>query len=124
MFYIDTRRQEAEEGRKVAHKWQTERRALLREVLDAHDEGYSRDHVGYAQDMGREVPAWLGFDPAKPDTLALSLRDIRRAGHQRIAWGVLIASTLLFAIFYPILTAAPLAGADSFMTWAWISGWR
>ena len=56
--------------------------------------------------------------------LALSLRDIRRAGHPRIAWGVLIASTLLFAIFYPILTAAPLAGPDSFMTWAWISGWR
>lgn len=56
--------------------------------------------------------------------LALSLRDIRRAGHPRIAWGVLIASTLLFALFYPILTAAPLVGPDSFMTWAWISGWR
>lgn len=56
--------------------------------------------------------------------LALSLRDIRRAGHPKIAWGVLIASAVLFAIFYPILAAAPLAGADSFMTWAWISGWR
>lgn len=56
--------------------------------------------------------------------LALSLRDIRRTGHPRIAWGVLIASTLLFALFYPILTAAPLVGPDSFMTWAWISGWR
>ena len=77
----------AEEGRKVAHKWQTERRALLREALDAHDEGYSRDHVGYAQDMGREVPAWLGFDPAKPDTLALSLRERSRWAEDERALG-------------------------------------
>lgn len=56
--------------------------------------------------------------------LALSLTDLRRAGHERWAYGVLAASVAFFALFYKILAAAPLDGPMSFADWAWIAGWR
>ncbi len=56
--------------------------------------------------------------------LALTLSDLREAGHPRIAIGCVLASLLVFAGFYPILSAAPLAGPMSFLDWAWIDGWR
>lgn len=55
--------------------------------------------------------------------LALALSDLRRAG-KWLAWGTLIASTGLFAVFYKVLSAAPLEGAMSFAKWTWIVGWR
>ncbi|MHA7818049.1 MAG: glycosyltransferase family 39 protein [Erythrobacter sp.] len=56
--------------------------------------------------------------------LALSLSDLRRAGRERWAYGVLLASAGVFALFYKILAAAPLDGPMSFADWAWIAGWR
>ncbi len=57
--------------------------------------------------------------------LALTLSDLRRAGRGTwLAWGTLAGSAGLFALFYKILAAAPLAGAMSFANWAWLAGWR
>ncbi|PKP92745.1 MAG: phospholipid carrier-dependent glycosyltransferase [Alphaproteobacteria bacterium HGW-Alphaproteobacteria-14] len=57
--------------------------------------------------------------------LALALSDLRRAGWGRwLAWGTLAASAGLFALFYKVLSAAPLVGAMSFAKWAWLMGWR
>jgi dolichyl-phosphate-mannose--protein O-mannosyl transferase len=56
--------------------------------------------------------------------LALGLSDLRKSGHERIAYGVLVASAGFFALFYKIISAAPLDGPMSFANWAWIAGWR
>jgi dolichyl-phosphate-mannose--protein O-mannosyl transferase len=57
--------------------------------------------------------------------LALALSDLRRAGWGAwLAWGTLAASAGVFAWFYPIISAAPLKGPESFVTWMWIEGWR
>jgi len=56
--------------------------------------------------------------------LALALDDLRQRGRTGLATGTLIASAALFAWFYPILSAAPLAGEDSFAFWMWLDGWR
>ncbi len=56
--------------------------------------------------------------------LALSLSDLRRAGHTWIANGVLASSAAMFAVFFKILSAAPLDGPMSFADWTWIAGWR
>jgi dolichyl-phosphate-mannose--protein O-mannosyl transferase len=55
--------------------------------------------------------------------LALTLSDLREAGWKRVATGVLVASVLLFAYFYEVLAAEPLARTNSFLTWAWLSSW-
>ena len=56
--------------------------------------------------------------------LALALDAVWQAGHRRIALAVLAASVAIFAWFYPILTAAPLAGPMGFLDYAWLEGWR
>ena len=56
--------------------------------------------------------------------LALSLDDLRTAGWKRSAWLVLLGSVAMFAFFYPILAAEPLAGRTSFETWTWLDSWR
>ncbi len=57
--------------------------------------------------------------------LALALSDMRRLPFgQWLAWGIPAASAALFAWYYPILAALPLASPDSFLAWAWIEGWR
>jgi len=61
--------------------------------------------------------------------LALALSDLRRAGLGQklgrwLAWGTLAASAGLFALFYKVLSAAPLEGAASFAKWTWLVGWR
>lgn len=57
--------------------------------------------------------------------LALALSDLRRAAWGRwLAWGTLAASAGLFALFYKVLSAAPLEGAMSFAKWTWLAGWR
>lgn len=55
--------------------------------------------------------------------LALSLSDLREAGWRRVATGVLVASLLLFAYFYEVLAAEPLARVNSFLTWTWLNSW-
>ncbi len=56
--------------------------------------------------------------------LALALSDVRRAGYQYWAYGAVAASAGFFALFFKILTAAPLEGPMSFADWAWLAGWR
>ncbi|MEO0463820.1 MAG: phospholipid carrier-dependent glycosyltransferase [Pseudomonadota bacterium] len=57
--------------------------------------------------------------------LALTLSDCTRAKPLRwIAWAVPLGSIALFAIFFPILSAAPLDGPMSFAKWTWLMGWR
>ncbi|UAB77507.1 phospholipid carrier-dependent glycosyltransferase [Erythrobacter sp. SCSIO 43205] len=56
--------------------------------------------------------------------LALSLSDLREAGSSKLSYAVLAASVAIFAVFFPILTAAPLEGERSFEFWMWLDGWR
>lgn len=56
--------------------------------------------------------------------LALALDALREEGWRRAAHTGLVASVLVFAWFYPILSAAPLAGPQSFTTWMWLDSWR
>ena len=56
--------------------------------------------------------------------LALALSDLRIAGWRRTSTGLLVASVLLFAFFYEILAAEPLAGPMSFQTWTWLPSWK
>lgn len=56
--------------------------------------------------------------------LALALDALWRRRHRWLALVPLAASVGLFAWFYPILSAAPLAGPQSFAHWMWLSSWR
>ena len=56
--------------------------------------------------------------------LALALAEMWNQGRRRIPLLVLAASVALFAWFWPILSAAPLADAQSFNHWMWLDSWR
>ena len=57
--------------------------------------------------------------------LALMCSDLRRLPRgQWLAWGIPAASAAVFAWFFPIIAALPLARADSYVTWMLLSGWR
>jgi dolichyl-phosphate-mannose--protein O-mannosyl transferase len=56
--------------------------------------------------------------------LALTLDAMWQRGQRTIPLLVLAASAGLFAGFYPILSAAPLAGPQSFAHWMWLDSWR
>lgn len=56
--------------------------------------------------------------------LALALDELWRHGWRRLSLLVLAGSVGMFAYFWPILTAAPLDGADAFLYWTWIPSWR
>ncbi|WP_374406051.1 phospholipid carrier-dependent glycosyltransferase [Pelagerythrobacter sp.] len=56
--------------------------------------------------------------------LALALDELRKRGRGKLATAMLIASVVIFAWFYPILSAAALPGERSFAFWMWIDGWR
>ncbi|MFD2854023.1 hypothetical protein ACFSZS_03365 [Seohaeicola zhoushanensis] len=64
----------SEKAGKKQHEWQTDRLKLLEDTLAKHEAGYGDDYVAYAQELGRDVPPLLTFDPAKPGNLAQSLR--------------------------------------------------
>ena len=55
--------------------------------------------------------------------LALTLSDLRNAGWKKTANGTLLASVVIFAFFYEVLAAEPLAGRNSFLTWTWLPSW-
>lgn len=55
--------------------------------------------------------------------LALSLNDMRQAGLKWAANTVLAASLGVFAFYYAVLAAEPLAGPDSFRNWTWLQSW-
>jgi dolichyl-phosphate-mannose--protein O-mannosyl transferase len=56
--------------------------------------------------------------------LALALDALWRGGWRKIALAVLAGSLVLFAGFYPILSAAALASPQSFAHWMWLDSWR
>ena len=56
--------------------------------------------------------------------LALWLSELRARGHGRLVLLTLAASLGLFAYFYPIYAAAPLANHASFEQWMWLDSWR
>ncbi|MDZ4308766.1 phospholipid carrier-dependent glycosyltransferase [Allopontixanthobacter sp.] len=56
--------------------------------------------------------------------LALALNALWQRGRRRVAGGILAGSVAIFAWFYPILSAAPLAGPQSFNHWMWLDSWR
>jgi len=56
--------------------------------------------------------------------VALALDHMCQRGHRRSALAVLGASIALFAYFYPILSAAPLADEAAFAKWMWLASWR
>lgn len=57
--------------------------------------------------------------------LALALDALWRQGRRWLAMVPLAGSVALFAYFYPILSAAPLAGGKlAFTEWMWLNSWR
>ena len=56
--------------------------------------------------------------------LALALDALWRRGWRWPPLLVVGASVALFWFFWPILTAAPLHGPQSFLTWTWLHSWR
>ncbi len=55
--------------------------------------------------------------------LALALDELWLRGWRRLTLGVLAVSCAMFAYFWPILTAAKLAGERSFLQYAWLDSW-
>jgi len=55
--------------------------------------------------------------------LALALNELWKRDERGLVYTALVPIGLLFAYFYPVLTAAELGGEDSFLYWAWIDGW-
>lgn len=66
---------QAEESRKVTHEWETERLKVLEKALEDHQKGYEADPVGYALQLGRDVPELPAFDPSDPEALTGALRE-------------------------------------------------
>jgi dolichyl-phosphate-mannose-protein mannosyltransferase len=56
--------------------------------------------------------------------LALAVEKLWQNGERLTPAVLTVGSAVLFAWFYPILTAAPLAGEQSFLDYAWLEGWR
>lgn len=56
--------------------------------------------------------------------LALWLDALWQKGRRLVPIGTLAASIAMFAWFFPVLTAAPLADEMSFLDYAWIESWR
>lgn len=56
--------------------------------------------------------------------LALTLSDLWRAPKWRwVGVGVIILSVVMFAYFWPVLTAADLGSDRAFIKWRWLDGW-
>lgn len=56
--------------------------------------------------------------------LALWLDALWQAGRRIVPLGTLAGAIAMFAWFFPVLTAAPLAEERSFLDYAWIESWR
>lgn len=55
--------------------------------------------------------------------LALALDTIRQTSVKWVAYASLGVSCAFFVYFFPILSALPLEGPESFRNWTWFSGW-
>lgn len=84
---------EQERSRKVAHEWETERLKVLEDALERHETGYESDPVGYALELGRDVPELPEFDPSDPNSFAAALgerlewsaREVEQGFSRRVA---------------------------------------
>lgn len=56
--------------------------------------------------------------------LALALDQLATTGRRWLALVVLAGSVGLFGWFYPIISAAPLSGAQAYNKWMWLDSWR
>ncbi|MXO71378.1 phospholipid carrier-dependent glycosyltransferase [Alteraurantiacibacter buctensis] len=56
--------------------------------------------------------------------LALGVEKLWQNGERLTPAAIVLGSTGVFVWFYPILTAAPLAGEQAFLDYAWLVGWR
>ena len=56
--------------------------------------------------------------------LALGVERLWQRGERLVPGALVAGSAAMLAWFYPILTAAALAGDQSFLDYAWIEGWR
>lgn len=90
--------------------------------------------VGYAASLGLWVvapkPVQFYYHYMMPSVfllaaLALALSDARQVDRLRwLGWAVPLGSVGFFALFWKVLTAAPLDSPMSFADWTWIAGWR
>ncbi|AOL23144.1 Dolichyl-phosphate-mannose-protein mannosyltransferase [Erythrobacter litoralis] len=90
--------------------------------------------IGYAASLGLWViapkPVQFYYHYMMPSVfllaaLALALSNLRQVERLRwLGWAVPLGSALFFALFWKVLSAAPLDGPMSFADWTWISGWR
>ena len=56
--------------------------------------------------------------------LALACDALWQKGWSKSAVAPVLGSIVVFAVFYPIISAAPLEGQDSFAAWTWLDSWR
>jgi dolichyl-phosphate-mannose--protein O-mannosyl transferase len=57
--------------------------------------------------------------------LAFASSDLARWRRAKwLGWAIPAASFAVFALFFKIIAALPLAGGQSFLKWAWIAGWQ
>ncbi|MEP5938614.1 MAG: glycosyltransferase family 39 protein [Erythrobacter sp.] len=56
--------------------------------------------------------------------LALALDALWRQGQRWLSGGILAGSLAVFFGFYPVLSAAALEGADTWLIWMWLDSWR
>ena len=89
--------------------------------------------IGYAASLGlwllADKPVQFYYHYLLPGmflsvALALVLAQLWNAGRRWPALAVLAGALGFFAWFYPILTAAALAGDQSFLDYAWLASWR
>ena len=89
--------------------------------------------IGYAASMGlwlfADKPVQFYYHYLLPGmflsvALALVLAQLWESGRRWPALAVLAGALGFFAWFYPILTAAALAGEQSFLDYAWLASWR
>ncbi len=89
--------------------------------------------IGYAASLGlwlfADKPIQFYYHYLPPAmflsvALGLVLAQMWEAGRRWPALAVLVGALGLFAWFYPILTAAELAGEQSFLDYAWLAVWR
>ena len=59
-----------------------------------------------------------------PIALAAAFRHFCRGRLRWLPPGFVLLSAGLFAYFYPILSAMPLASDDAFLAWTWFDSWR
>ena len=90
--------------------------------------------IGYAASLGLWViapkPVQFYYHYFVPScfllaALALACSDLARwPKTRRLGWAIPLGAVAVFAWFFPIIAALPLAGKTSYVHWMWLDGWR